>query len=42
MGKIFTTERKHAGIGQTHEDKITLPYREIIMLEDETQTKNKK
>ena len=39
MGKIFTTERKHTGIGQTHKNKITLPYREISMLEDETQTK---
>ena len=38
MGKLFTTSKKHTGIGQTHKETSTLPCREISMLEDETQT----
>ena len=38
-GGIFITEQRHTGIDQTHKDRITLPYREISALEDETEPK---
>ena len=36
-GKLFKTNKKHVGMGQTHKNVSTLPYREMSILEDETQ-----
>ena len=38
-GKLCKANKRHTGIGQTHKNVSTLPYREMSMLEDETRTK---
>ena len=37
-GKLFKAHKTHTGTGQTHKNVITLPYREMSILEDETRT----
>ena len=38
-GRLLKANKRHIGIGQTHKNVSTLPYREMSILEDETRTK---